>query len=82
MCLNGVGVGPKMASHMLFIADVSTVIQPTSVRMTAYKSLTLLYFLTLWEVLPYLDQVIVSWILTHGITLGKKQIGDNGLVQR
>ncbi|CAO2635705.1 Beta-galactosidase-1-like protein 2 [Lemmus lemmus] len=39
-----------------YVTDVSTIIPPTPIRMTAYSSLTLLYFITLWEVLPYLDQ--------------------------
>lgn len=69
MSLNGVGVGPRMASHVLFIAEASTFIQPQLALGTAYSSLTVIYFMTLWEVLPLLDRVSVSWTLTHGITL-------------
>ncbi|XP_051012758.1 beta-galactosidase-1-like protein 2 [Acomys russatus] len=42
--------------HVLFIADVFSFVKPKSIQMTAYKPLKLLYFMTLWEVLPHLVQ--------------------------
>lgn len=59
---NGVVAGPRIGSYVLSIADFSPLTRPKATLTFAYQPLTLLYYMTLWEVLPYLVKVRVSWV--------------------
>ncbi|CAH6858790.1 Bin2a [Phodopus roborovskii] len=43
-----------------FVTDAPTIIPPKFARMVAYTPLTVLYFMTLWEVLPHLEEPMKS----------------------
>ncbi|XP_041512763.1 beta-galactosidase-1-like protein 2 [Microtus oregoni] len=77
-----------------YVTDVSTVTRPKATNTVAYKQLILLHFLTLWDVLPHLDQPAKSvkplsmeqlpvnqgYGQSFGYTLYETTIGNGGLL--